>query len=285
MWGDAGYYVMQCDSLASSIAPYKYRFLPTLVVKAISILCNTSIHRAFLALNIFVTLLTSLLFTNYLRKDLLFTDLVAFIGGMLFVTMVSVTRTLPFPMMEPSSMVFSLLIYIAAVKRNPYMFIFACLGGIMCKEILVVGSLIWLLENRPFVDRGAMFKCVFVSAIPVFGFVLIRVIMGGSPLEVNYGYNVGAGEFPSYGLRLLSVSGILSLLQKTFLAFSFLWLGLVNINKSQFLKRHAIIIPVIILAAFLFSSRIARVLGIFFPVLIPMFLLFFEEPHHKLEAQ
>jgi hypothetical protein len=230
---------------------------------------------AFVVMNVIVTLLAAVLFTFYLIKYFGFSKELSFIGGILVVTMVAITRTLPFPMLEPASIFFAILIFIAVISRNIPLFLVASLLGVASKEILLIASILWCVENVQFHDKKKLMRDLLISSLPIGVFVLIRVALGGSMVEVNYGFNLLKGEFPLYGKKLLSMRSFVALIGKIFLSFSFLWLGLFNLRKHEQLQRHAVVIPVVILAAIFFSHRITRVLGILFPVVIPMFLLFF----------
>lgn len=274
-WGDCAYYIMQAESLNDSIAPYKYRFFPTLVVKLLSRITNISIVKSFVLLNCMVSVLTALLFTSFLIKYFQFSDFISLIGGILFLTMVANTRTIPFPMLEPFSMFLFLIVFISVANRNILLFCTSAIVGVVTKEIMVIASLMWLLETYQFKDKRRLILDSLLALIPIVTFVIVRIILGGSAFEVNYGFNLLNGEFPTYGLRLFHIRSLIGLAIKVFLSFSFLWLGLFNIKNNSFLLRQGVIIPIVILAAILFSSRIARVLGILFPLVIPSFLYFF----------
>jgi len=121
-------------------------------------------------------------------------------------------------------------------------------------------------------------KTLLFSLTPFIVFSGVRVLLGGAPVEVNYGFNILAGEFPTYGLRLFSISGLVSLSIRVFLSFSFLWFGLLNIRRDRFLYINTIsALPLIIIPTILLSSRISRVIGVLFPLIIVLFLFFFKK--------
>ncbi len=276
VYSDAAYYILQTESFDLSIAPYKYRFLPILIVRLVQTITGLSTVKAFILMNISLTLLTALIFTIYLIRYFDFTKQIAMLGGILFITMFPSTSTIAFPSMEPVSLFFSMLIFYAVINKNVFLFLLFAISGVATKEVLAISSLLWFVMTFQLKDKKALLLNTLISSIPVITFMLIRSIMGGNPLEVNYGYNLLKGEFPqNYGARLFNFSGLFSITIKTFLSFSFLWLGLLNIRKNKTLMKFSIIIPFVILAAILLSSRITRVLGIIFPVVIPLFLLFF----------
>lgn len=275
--GDAAYYLLQTKSLDLSIPPYKYRFLPTFLVKLISTLTGLNAPKSFVLMNVMFTILTSLLFTYYLINHLNFSKLLSLIGGILFITMVTNTRTIPFPLLEPASLFFCMLIFLAVKTKNIPLFILSSLGGIATKEILMFSAILWFVTNLSTKSKISLVKNILISSIPIIGFISIRASLGGSILEVNFGYNILAGEFPKYYLRLFNIKRLIVILADIFLAFSFLWAGLVNIRKNRFLQKSAVIVPIVIIATFLLSGRIERILGVLFPVIIPMFLFFFKK--------
>ena len=69
VWGDAGYYLLQAEGRDDSIAPFKYRVLPTAIVGAIHALTRAPASIIFAVLNCLLTLCTAVLFTIYLLKD------------------------------------------------------------------------------------------------------------------------------------------------------------------------------------------------------------------------
>ena len=274
---DCGYYLLQSEEIGTAIPPYKYRVLPPIIVKMISTILQISKEMSFVIMNIAAVFLTALLFNLFLIKDLKFSKIIAFIGGILFVTMVSVTRTVPFPMLDPISYLVTILIFIAVIRKNPYLFLFTAITGVMTKEILAISALMWFVETFQLKNKITLLKNTAIAAVPIIIFVIVRISLGGSAFEVEYGHNILRGEFPELWNRFFNIKGLIYIISMVFLSFSFLWSGLINITKDQFFKKHAIIIPLVIIATVLFSWRITRPLGILFPLVIPMFLTFFRD--------
>jgi len=277
---DAGYYILASKKLGLGIPPYKYRILPPLIVHTISSILQISVEMTFVLMNILVTYLAALFFNIYLLKDFNFSKMVSFIGSILFITMTAATATLPFPMLDPISFLFSILIFISVIRKNPYLFIFSSVAGVLTKEVLVIFSLMWLLETWQFNDKIKLFKNIVISIIPIIVFALVRMALGGSPLEVGFGFNPLKGELPDLWNRLISLGGLSYALRMAFLSFSFLWVGIANVFKHDFFKRQIIIVPIVFVVAVAFSEQITKPLGILFPIVIPMFLMFFER-HSK----
>jgi hypothetical protein len=282
--GDSGFYIIQAQSFFSSIAPYKYRFLPSVTIGLLSRISSLSIPLTFALFNVILAFCTALLFTYYLNEDFGFPEILSLVGGMLFLSMIAVTSTLPFPILEPSSLFFTMLIFLSVIRKNIPLFIASSILGVATKEILAVSSLLWIINNVCLsqMPPKKIAQNILIGSIPIITFAAIRIGMGGSVAEVNYGYNILAGQFPrSYAGRLIHPDRLFDLIIRLFLSFSFLWTGIMNIRRNTFLFKSSIIIPVVIIAAILLSSRVERVLGILFPVVIPAFLLFFSEGFEK----
>lgn len=278
---DSIQYLRQAESLSKAKPPFRYRILPAVIVSFLSRMLNMRIENSFLLMNIMAVYLSAIVLTSYLKNDLMFSPGLSFIGGLLFVSMSSVTKTLPFPMLEPVSMLFAVLICRAVVSKNILLFVVSSACGVLTKEILIISAVMWFVENFAWKDKKGLFFHAVVACVPIIVFVVMRKLMGGGALEVNYGHDILRGEFPVYWKRLLSVRGCVGLMIGMFLSFCFLWLGLFNLNKIQFLRRQIIIIPLVMFAAVVLSGRIIRVMGIVYPIVIPLYLLFFAERNDK----
>jgi branched-subunit amino acid transport protein len=258
-YGDAGEYVALASG-EESIAPYHYRVLPIWLVQAIGLPAPVG----FLLLNSTAALLTALLFTRYLLHCYSLSPDLALLGGALAITMLPMARTLPFPMIDPLAHLWAMCIVYAVATRNAPAFIAASIAGVATKETLAIGALLWMIA----VPRWQSFP---IAAVPVAVFVGIRLAMGGAAFEANYGYDVAAGELPDYWTRIYTDP--VGLLYRVLSAFGLLWVGVLAIPRHRLLREQWIAIPLVILAAVLLSSRVARPLGIVFPVVLPGALL------------
>jgi hypothetical protein len=274
-WADAAYYVAQVSSLDDSMAPYKYRFLPTLVVRSIVAVSGLQIEHAFIVFNVIASLLTALLFETFLLRFFELRAITALLGGCLFTTSASNTGTLGFPMLEPASALFSCLIVWSVAYEKVALFILVSVLGVVTKEVLVISGLLWMLVHAKREVRSLV-KHLCIASAPLLAFVTARVVLGGAPLEVNYGYDVLHGDFPTYGRRIFGLRSLAGVALQVFLSFSFLWLGLCAAPRNPFLKRCLPIVPITILSAILLSGRLTRVLGILFPIVIPSGLIWLE---------
>lgn len=265
-WGDAGYYLLGAQGKAIP-SPYRYRTLPPFLAGLIA-KTGLRLEYAFLIINIVSVFVAAHLLAWWTRQAFGFSESVALLGGVLFLTMVGMTRTLAFPMLEPMSFLFAILMVVAAWSGNVILFAFSGVAGVMTKEILLVYGLAWGLNQEGWKRAWGL--------LPLVVFAVIRLALGGS-LDVGLGHDLGSGQLPlDYIGRLSDLRQAATAVILTFLSFSFLWFGLVNLRREQFLLRSAVVIPLTTAATVLLSSRIERPLGVLFPVVIPLFLLFFK---------
>ena len=132
-------------------------------------------------INAVCAFLTVHLFVFYLTRYLKFPRLHAMIGGILFITMLSLTMTITFPMLEPISFLFVILAFMAAASKNMPLFIVASILGVATKEVLIIFSLLWLVNHVHFA-KGRLAQnmmAVLVSSVPILAFCVIRVALGG----------------------------------------------------------------------------------------------------------
>lgn len=138
VYGDAEYYLRQADDFALSIAPYRYRVLPTLAVRAINAALGVPPVVGYVLLNSLCFLLTGIGFTAYLMRWHGFTYAVALVGGLLAVTTVSLQSTMLLPMAEASSYVAALAVFWAYHTRRPLVFGVTASLAILTKEVFIV---------------------------------------------------------------------------------------------------------------------------------------------------
>jgi len=291
-WGDCGYYLLQSENLSLSISPYKYRILPTSIALGIHKLTGLPLALSYVLMNILFVYLIGIVFTYFCKRCFGFSNNLSLLGGILAITCVGITRTLPFPMLEAVEYFFFLLLILSLKIKNNYLYFLSSICCVLSKELLIMVGFLYFVNNYSMAknDKFTFVKTLLFSLIPFIVFSGVRVLLGGAPVEVNYGFNILAGEFPTYGLRLFSISGLVSLSIRIFffnilagefptyglrlfsisglvslsirifLSFSFLWFGLLNIRRDRFLYINTIsALPLIIIPTILLSSRISRV--------------------------
>ena len=279
-WGDCGYYLLQSENLSLSISPYKYRILPTSIALGIHKLTGLPLALSYVLMNILFAYLIGIVFTYFCKRCFNFSNNLSLLGGILAITCVGITRTLPFPMMEAVEYFFFLLLILSLKIKNNYLYFLSSICCVLSKELLIIVGFLYFVNNYSLAknDKFTFVKTLLFSLTPFIVFSGVRVLLGGAPVEVNYGFNILAGEFPTYGLRLFSISGLVSLSIRVFLSFSFLWFGLLNIRRDRFLYINTIYaLPLIIIPTILLSGRISRVIGVLFPLIIVLFLFFFKK--------
>lgn len=269
---DQAEYLLMAERAASPITPYRQRFLVPAIVGALSRASGMSAARTFAYVNVGCVLAAAFVFEAFLRRAYGFDRVLRFVGGLLFVTMVGVTRTLAFAMLEPASLLAMAAIAWAVVADRRAVFLVLACVGVATKEVLIVSGLLWLAHHASFTRRGRLAVDLFTAAAPLLALVAIRAVLGSDPTRVA-GLDVDEGDPSRWIARLASLRGAGALAGSTFLAFGFLWVGLASARTNATLARHATLVPLVLLAAFALSQQTTRVLGILFPIVIPGFLL------------
>lgn len=269
---DQAEYLIQSTSLGEGRPPYVYRALPTSLAGMLADLTGWSLPRAFMVLNVVCILSAALIFSSYLRTNYGFGETTSLLGAVLLITMVAVTRTVSYPMLEPASTLAVAVVFWTVAKRQTVGFVVVTAAAVATKEVLVVTGLVWFAHHAQRKSSRKLVADLCLATWPIAVFVLIRIYLGGA-ITTHDGHAILSGDLPAHAERLTSTGGLISLMHRSALAFGVLWLGLVAVRKHRFLARHAVMIPPILLAAFLLSHQITRVLGILYPVVIPGFLL------------
>jgi hypothetical protein len=287
-WGDSSAYIeMVINSNQYMISPYKYRILTPFLAKPIYYLLNflkpsndrsTNAIYSIFAVNVFFYFCTGFLFYIFLYHILKFNIFISFIGTILYFIGTPIFEMLHFPLVDLGSLFFSLLIFYSIKKNNKLLFLITSSLGIFAKEILIFSSLAYFIEYFKFKLNKENIQTLLISCFPVFVFIIQHKIFGGAAIEANYGYNLLKLEIPGYALnRLSNIKTVGIFFINIFITFNFIWLGLLNIKKNDFLTRQMFFIGFfVMLAIFFFSSRIDRILYIIFPIIIPLYLRFFK---------
>jgi hypothetical protein len=276
MSGDSRYYVAQAHDPASALAPYRYRVFPIWLVRNISGLTGSSINTAFVWTNVLATIAAALLFTQYLLL-LGLTPAFAVLGAICFITMPGCAGTIAFPLLEPISFLCTAAIFLFALKRSAAPFMVAAVLGVLTKELLVFSALLWLITAWREGERKWI--NVLIAAVPILTFVGIRLWLGHGAIEVNYGFDLLKGELPTkYVESRFSLYRLFSFARAVFYAFTFMWLGVFFVKKApEFLRLSFVIVPLVIAAAFMLSGQVTRVIGVIFPIVIPLFLVMLQQ--------
>jgi len=262
--GDAWFYLQQAAG-GPSIAPYKYRVLWPWAVGAVSRATHIPIPATWAWLNAACAVLAAFALCYMLEMEFGYRRESALLGGVLLLASYPMAHAMPYPLVDVPAVLFSILIFRAVLSRNLLAFLLFSGLGIATKEILVVAALMWFCTALPRLRPSDMLACLWPPAV----FVGIRLALGGAALEVNYGLNPLAGEWPSYGTRLFTFWGAVHISAAMAAAFGPLWLGVFGIFKNRELRRQLPTVCAVITATILLSSRIGRPLGILAPFIIP----------------
>lgn len=257
--GDVERYMEQAEGTLTE-APWRYRVLPLAVAGLLGLALPTA--TAFIVMNVGLMLTTAVLYTWFLR-GYGFSQLLALLGGALFLTMSPATATVGFPMLEPASFLAVLLVVITIERNHPLWFAVTAIGAVLTKEVLLLMVIPWVLRNRT----------IWPAVAPLAAFIAVRLLLGWEQREPDIGRMADI-----HGPLWLNLPGLLDLGVRVFFAFTFLWAGLWNLRTARWLWPYVPLIPLVLLAAVLFSSHVERPMGILFPIVITSFLLFFERP-------
>ncbi|MBR9706185.1 hypothetical protein GOV14_04065 [Candidatus Pacearchaeota archaeon] len=278
VYGDAGYYLKQSEDFSLSFPPYKYRVLPPFIASVINEITGLHLAYSFVLMNIIFVYLIGIVFTYFCKRCFNFSDSLSLIGGILAITSAGVTKTLPFPMMEPAQYFFFLLALLSLRLKNDRLYILSAILGVLSKELLVFVGILYFANHYSEIKNGpkSLAKVLLLSIIPIIVFMVVRLSLGGPMADVAYSVNLFAGEFPPYGLRLFSIPELLGWLIIFILTFSFIWMGLLNLKQDRFIYLNtAISLPLILIATFFLSGQVTRQIGTLYPLIIISFLFFF----------
>lgn len=302
----SGYYAGLIDNIDYSIegakldmAVHKYRVLLPMIVGNIVKVSKLSknigndyvwsekyisrIVYTHLIINFFCIIFTAFLFMFFLINVFSFSKNLSFFGSILFLTLPIVTKSAGFPQAEPLALLITLLLFISVYYQKVVYFITFSLLGLMIKDLFIFTSVLWFFNFNFFSNKKIKdyFFHFLISAIPIFIFIFLRFYYSeGSVLETRGSYDLLKGELPPWTVR----GDISYYLKKYFLVFTFLWAGLINLNKNIFLK-NSIFTLVFLTFISLWIARgsgIERHVGLLFPIMIPLFLYFFHNENLKI---
>lgn len=262
--GDQEAYMAMAQGQEAS-SPYRYRIAPVLPVSAL-IAIGVNTYDAFMFVNVVFLIasayLMALLVTRFYRAT--FTESV--LCALLVIMSTGVSRTIFLPMLDIGALFASVLVLYAILDGRLRVFIPVIIFAIATKEVFAIAGLTYALfhKDAPQTLRLAMLM------LPVILFSGLRIALGGSALEVNYGYDLGNGELPlQYLDSLFNLGEIKNLPSETMLAGGLLWVGLVSAIFDRFTRitLFTYVLPMVI-ASWVLSARYARPLVVIVPVLV-----------------
>jgi hypothetical protein len=277
-WNDALIYIRTAQSWTSPPAPYRYRPFVPYLVGAIHRLTGAPVPLVFLILNTAAVILAALIFNGYLQRFHGYNRTTALLGGCLFIFSGAVAGTVAYPLIDPVVLLWVVLLFWGVRANDRVLFIVVSIVGVLTKGVLAIAGPLYLCVHfrREAGVRGNV-PTVLITLVPIAAYVLVKVLFGGAVDEVSSGYHLLKGELPVFAFRLFRWSGLAEIAGKVFFSFTFLWAGLLNLGRDRFLRLSFFVVGVPVAAAsVLFSSSIARPLGVLYPVIIPLFLIFIQ---------
>lgn len=271
VWGDAGAYLAQATDFDLSMAPYKYRILPTLAVRAIDAPLGVPPILGYLILNCLCFMITGVGFTAYLQRWYHYRYGTALAGGLLAVTTLSIQSMTLLPMAEPASYVAALAGFWAFQTRRPVVFGVTVALAVLTKEVFIILVVVWVVRaaQRPssWSASGGWWQLVAVG-LPIAAFMGVRMLFQDSPVSVNYG--LPATVPVEYLARFSTPALWPDLIWRLWLTLGPLWIGLGPLLvKWRSRLPEIVYVALAVLATLLLSSRIPRVLGIVYIVVLP----------------
>lgn len=159
VWGDAEMYLNQVEDFNLSMAPYRYRVLPTLAVRAIDSMMGVHPIIGYVIFNSLCFLAVGVGFVAYLMRWHGFSYPMSLVGGILAVTTVSMQSMVLLPMAEPASYVAALIVFWSLQTRSRILFAGAASAAVLTKEVFIVAIPIWLvLELYSAAGPGSMLR-------------------------------------------------------------------------------------------------------------------------------
>lgn len=143
--GDSEYYLAQVTDFGDSIAPYRYRIIPTLLVRGWMATFGGAPEWAYVNVNTLCALAAGMLFAAYLRKLWRASESAALLGAVLLITTVSLQGTLLIPSVEPASYVVGVLLVWTMHARYTLAFVGVSIAAVLTKEVFIAAAPAWVL--------------------------------------------------------------------------------------------------------------------------------------------
>ena len=275
-WRDSWQYVIgSSGDFAEVRSPFLYRFVPSGIAYGINQLFGGGSHTLLLAwqiMNVLAIAVTAGIVTFLGLRLFHAPPTLAIAAPAVMVASIPVAHTTGFVSVDPLSMMWVALICLALYRHSHGLFIVAAVAGTLTKEVLAIAALPWLLATiRQLRDTRRVWPAVggmITAATPVATFLSVRAALGGSAVEVNFGFNPLAGEFPSYWERFTSITGVITFGLAVFFAWTLLWVGIFGTRRPVWLRdwSWSLFLGLLISIALL-SGRVTRTMAPMGPML------------------
>ena len=275
-WRDSWQYLIGSSGDFLEVrSPFLYRFVPGGIAYAINQLFgggSATLLLAWQIMNVFAVAITAGVVTFLGLRVFHAPPTISIAAPAVMTASIPIAHTTGFVSVDPMSMMWVALIALALHLRSHALFVFSAVAGTLTKEVLAIAALPWLLmtirnarENR---RLWPALGGVVTAATPVVAFLAVRAALGTSAVEVNFGFNPLAGEFPSYWERFTSITGVISFGLAVFFAWTLLWVGLAGARRPVWLRdwSWSLFFGLLISIALL-SGRVTRTMAPMGPVL------------------
>jgi hypothetical protein len=275
---DNQHWIQQSESVGSAIAPFRYR----VTIPAMVHLIPLPAPFAWQVWNITMITLLGSGMVAYLMYFYQHGRGMALLGGFMVVTTVTITRTALVPSVDISAMVLMLALLACVQAQRMLAFIGVAIVAVLTKEVFILAAPLWWVHTR----FGWKWT---IGLIPLAAFVLIRLILGGSALEINYGYDATNSAQLADALHYARLDPVSlgNFLITVFMSLGYLWIGfpLAVLSDRYTMRRVIVVTTLTVIAVFLLSSQVQRNMGIIAVVLIPPLLNAIQTPKTLLSGQ
>ena len=275
-WRDSWQYLIASSGDFTQVrSPFLYRFVPGGIAFAINQLFgggSATLLLAWQVMNVLAVGMTAAVVTFLGIRAFHAPATISIAAPAVMVASIPVVHTTGFVSVDPLSMMWVAVIALALYRRSHWLFIVSAVAGTLTKEVLAIAALPWLLmtirQAREHRRVWPALAGIATAATPVMAFLAVRAALGTSAVEVNFGFNPLAGEFPSYWERFTSLTGIITFGLAVLFAWTVLWLGLVGVRRPVWLRDFSwSLFFGLLISIALLSGRVTRTLAPMGPLL------------------
>ena len=275
-WRDSWQYLIGSSGDFTEVrSPFLYRFVPSGIAFAINQLFGGGTATLLLAwqiMNVLSVAVTAGIVTFLGQRLFGAPATIAIATPAVMVASIPVVHTTGFVSVDPLSMMWVAGIALALHLRSPWLFIGAAVAGTLTKEVLAIAALPWLfMAIRQARDDRRLWPAVagvLTAFTPIVTFLVSRAALGSSAVEVNFGFNPLAGEFPTYWQRFTNVTGVIGFGVAVFFAWTVLWWGIFGTHRPVWLREFSwSLFFGLLISIALLSGRVTRTMAPMGPLL------------------
>ncbi len=288
-YGDIQYYEnMAYGNYESVVAPYKFRFLvPFLWSLFLPVM---TLRYSILIWNFIFLFGSSILADRYLAR-LNFSNLYRVFGVIFVNASFPVFQVAFTPNVDLAMLFFAFLFMLGVVEKNPWMIGIASMLGIITKESMLFLFPIFFIYNfteikesikKALKEKKIPNKNLVISILFIFLAFIEFLAIRGFIFNINFDFNLGKLEFPTYYLaHWSSFNKILRSIIHIFLTLTILWIGPLGYLIHRWKRGKWLWLFLYGLFAFLMisllSEIITRVSFFLIVIYLPIFLNFIKD--------